>query len=303
MSRTAELTARFGDNMSESLGLRVVSPAAEAAPKAIGIASPEDGRTRDRNAGFIELSRVVPDPDQPRKTFSEESLRQLAASIKEKGLLQSIIVRWSKELGLWVIVAGERRWRAAGMAGLETINCRFVDKDLSETEIREDQLLENLQRIDLLPGEAASAYQELIQMNSWTVQQLADRLNLSKATVVRSLALLKLPEDIRKQVDEGLIAASAAYEVARLGDEGKQREMATRIVTEGLKRDETAAEVGRKSRSPAGDHKLTTTKKLKVKGAQISITWPKKVVRKQDVIAALKEALEQVLEGSGAEAA
>lgn len=302
MNRTAELTSRFGSNMSESLGLRVAATPGEAGPKTIGLASPEDGRTRDRNAGFIELERVVPDPDQPRKTFSEESLQELAASIKSKGVLQSIIVRWSAELAKWVIVAGERRWRAAKLAGLQSINCRFVDKDASAVEIREDQLIENLQRVDLLPTETAIAYKELIELNAWTMQQLADRLNVSKATVSRSLALLKLPAEILRQVDQGQLAASAAYEVTKLDDAGKQRELADRIVSEGLGRDNAAEEAGRKSRTPLGA-KLSTTKRWKVKGAQVSITWPKKNVRPKDVIEALEAALEQVRESAQADAA
>ena len=194
MSRADKLQARLAGNMSESLGVRLVTnDRQDAAAKAIAKVSPEDGRTRDRLAGHMELDRIVPDPDQPRKTVSDESIAQLAASIKKAGQLQPIRVRWSDQLGKWVIISGERRWRAANQAGLKTIACLFIDRPLTESEIRQESLIENLLREDLKPIEAAEGYKQLIDMNGWTVQQVADALNLSKGTVSKAMALLKLP--------------------------------------------------------------------------------------------------------------
>ncbi len=137
-----------------------------------------------------------------------------------------------------------------------------------------------------------------MEMNGWTIQQVAEALNITKGTVSKSLSLLKLPPDIQGQVDEGKISPSAGYEVSRLDGEVAQRELAARIVTNGLKRDETGEAVGKTARPKAKDAepKATTTKVLHVTGAKLSITWQKKTVRNKDIIDALEQALAQVRE-------
>ena len=299
MSRAEQLADRLGRNMIESLGVRPMTPESQAvAGKVIPGVSPEDGRTRDRQAGHMQLDRIMPDPDQPRKTFTEESLLQLAQSLKTAGQLQPIRVRWNADHAKWVIISGERRYRAAIIAGLKTIACLFVDRPLTESEIRQESLIENLLREDLRPIEAAQGYRQLIEMNGWTIQQVAEALNITKGTVSKSLSLLKLPPDIQAQVDEGKISPSAGYEVSRLAGDAAQRELAARIVTDGLKRDETGEVVGKTSRPKAKDAepKATTTKVLHVTGAKLSITWQKKTVRNKDIIDALEQALAQVRE-------
>jgi ParB family transcriptional regulator, chromosome partitioning protein len=297
MSRAEQLAQRLERNMSESLGVRLVTSEGQGvAGKVIPLTSPEDGRTRDRQAGHMELDRIMADPDQPRKTFSDESLEQLARSLKSAGQLQPIRVRWNGEHAKWVIISGERRYRAAALAGLKTIACLFVDRELTESEIRQESLIENLLREDLRPIEAAQGYRQLMEMNGWTINQVAEALNITKGTVSKSLSLLKLPDDIKAQVDEGKITPSAAYEVSRLEGENAQRELASRIVTEGLKRDETGEAVGKTARPKAtkDEAKTTTTKVLNVSGAKLSITWQKKTVRNKDIIDVLEEALFQV---------
>ncbi|MFO0888314.1 MAG: ParB/RepB/Spo0J family partition protein [Isosphaeraceae bacterium] len=297
MNRAEKLQQRLAGNMSESLGVRLVTNGAQdAAEKGIASVSPEDGRTRDRLAGHMEIDRIIPDPDQPRKTFPEESISQLAESLKKAGQLQPIRVRWSEAHAKWIIISGERRYRAAMKAGLKTIACLFVDRPLTESEIRQESLIENLLREDLRPIEAAEGYKQLIDMNGWTVQQVADALNVSKGTVSKALSLLKLPPDIQAQVEEGSISPSAAYEVSRLPDEGAQRELATRIVTDGLKRDEAGDAVGKtaRPRAKAPEAKPSTTKVILVDGAKVAVTFPKKAVRTNDLVRALEEALMQV---------
>jgi ParB family chromosome partitioning protein len=299
MSRAEQLAQRLDRNMSESLGVRIATPEAQGvAARVIPTVSPEDGRTRDRQAGHMELDRIIPDPDQPRKTFTEESLQQLAQSLMTAGQLQPIRVRWSGEHAKWIIISGERRYRAALLAGLKTIACLFIDRPLTESEIRQESLIENLLREDLRPIEAAQGYRQLMELNGWTIQQVAEALNITKGTVSKALSLLKLPEDIQAQVDEGTISPSAAYEVSRLDGEEARRELAARIVTEGLKRDETGEAVGKtarpKSKGKGAEPKPTTTKVFRVTGAKLSITWQKKMVRNKDVVDALEEALGQV---------
>lgn len=301
MSRAEKLKERLAGNMQESLGVRLVK--ADDGPgqgRAIAQVSPEDGRTRDRTAGHMELERIIPDPDQPRKTFAEESIAQLAESLKKAGQLQPIRVRWNDHHGKWVIISGERRYRAAMLAGMKTIACQFVDRPLTESEIRQESLIENLLREDLKPIEAAEGYRQLIEMNAWTVQQVADALNVSKGSVSKALSLLKLPPDIRAQVDEGAISPSAAYEVSRLPGEGAQRELAARIVTEGLKRDEAGIAVGKAPRprtkaAPASPARpLSTTRHIQVEGARVTVNFASGEVRPGDLARVLEEALAQV---------
>jgi ParB family chromosome partitioning protein len=300
-TRAEKLVERLAGNMSESLGVRLATPAGQggtAPARGIPAVSPEDGRTRDRLAGHMEVERIIPDPDQPRKFFSDESLGQLAASLKKTGQLQPIRVRWSEEHAKWVIISGERRYRAALLAGLKTVACQFCDRPLTESEIRQESLIENLLREDLRPIEAANGYQQLMELNGWTMQQVADALNVSKGAVSKALSLLKLPEDIQEQVEQGAISPSSGYEVSRLKDESAQRELAARIVSEGLRRDEAGEAVGKMPRLKEGrkpaEKPPTTTKVLSISGARLSITWPKKTVDTSDIIWTLEEALAQV---------
>lgn len=300
MSRAEKLAERLAGNMNESLGVRLVTPEGREAAGGRGIpsVSPEDGRTRDRLAGHMEVERIIADPDQPRKFFSDESIAHLAASLKKTGQLQPIRVRWSPEHAKWVIISGERRYRAALLAGLKTVSCLFSDKPLTESEIRQESLIENLLREDLRPIEAANGYQQLMDLNGWTMQQVAEALNVSKGAVSKALALLKLPEDIQEQVEQGTISPSSGYEVSRLKDAESQRELATRIVSEGLRRDDAGVAVGKTARpkaaAKAAEAKPSTTKVFVVADAKLSITWPKESVNTEDVIRVLEAALDEL---------
>jgi ParB family chromosome partitioning protein len=305
-SRADKLAERLAGNMNESLGVRLATPESQGvAARAIPTVSPEDGRTRDRQAGHMEIDRIIPDPDQPRKFFSDESLAQLAESLKKTGQLQPIRVRWSAEHAKWVIISGERRYRAATLAGLKTVSCVFSERPLTESEIRQESLIENLLREDLRPIEAANGYRQLMELNDWTIQQVAEALNITKGTVSKALSLLKLPEDIQDQVEQGSISPSSGYEVSRLKDEASQRELANRIVNEGLRRDEAGEAVGKtaRPREKVAEKRLTTTKVFNVSGARLSITWQKKTIRTKDIMQVLEEALAQLRTGVESDAA
>jgi ParB family chromosome partitioning protein len=286
--------------MSESLGVRK-PPANGQSPMAVHDAipreGPEEGRLRDRQAGRIELSRIMPDPEQPRKTFPEESLKQLAQSLRTAGQLQPIRVRWSPEHGKWIIVSGERRFRAACLAGLQTIACQFIDRPLSEVEIRQQSLIENLQREDLRPIEASRGYEQLMIESGWSVRELAESLGISAGTVSKALSLLRLPADIQTLVEEGSLSAAAAYEISRLEGDESQRELAHRVLNEGLRRDDASREAGKKGRPRKGKGRApcpVTSKTLALSGAKITITWSRESVTLEEVLAALNEALELV---------
>jgi ParB family chromosome partitioning protein len=307
MSKAAEsLQRRFGQNLSESLGVRAGSLGAGGG---IGPApgmvfpretSPDDGRTRARDAGHMEIDRIVPDPDQPRKEFSDDAIDRLSASLVKHGQLMPIRVRWNADLGKWVVISGERRYRAAMKAGLKTVACVFADNGLSPSEILQEQIVENLLREDLKPIEQARAYRQLMDLHGWTAKELAGELQVSQGAVSKSLSLLTLPVELQEQVDGGSIPATAAYEVAKVEDKAVQREIARRIVDEDLTRD-AAAEVVRqaagkssKTKGRGGVPGRGSVRLFKVAGAKVAVTFPRKTIRDEDVLAALEEAAEQV---------
>src|SRR5262245_7495776 len=131
------------------------------------------GVTKSRNSVEIPVDRVQADPDQPREDFDEESLHRLADSLRQRGQLQPIRVRWDEDRQHYVILVGERRWRAAQMAGLPSLSCIIVEGDLGEAERLSIQLIENALREDLKPIEQAKAYRTLMEAHGWSGNQLA----------------------------------------------------------------------------------------------------------------------------------
>jgi len=155
----------------------------------------------------ISLSLVDANPYQPRKVFNEESLQELAESIKQHGILEPVLLR--KNVGRYQIVSGERRVRAAKKVGLNEIEARVFDL-LSDKTMAEWAIIENIQREDLDPIEAANAYQQLLESHGYTHEDLASKLNKSRTAVTNSLRLLKLPEQVKKWIGEGKLSATVA---------------------------------------------------------------------------------------------
>jgi ParB family chromosome partitioning protein len=308
MSKAAEsLQRRFGSNLSESLGVRAGMASGGAPPPGAfpRETSPDDGRTRARDAGHMEIDRIVPDPDQPRKEFSDDAIDRLAASLLKHGQLMPIRVRWDAAIGKWLVISGERRYRAALRAGLKTVACVFADDGLSPSEVLQEQIIENLLREDLKPIEQARAYRQLMDLHGWTAKELSGELHVSQGAISKSLSLLTLPAELQGQVDDGAIPATAAYEVAKVEDRAVQREIARRIVDEDLTRD-AAAEVvreasgkparpgGPKAKGRGGTPARGSTRIYKAAGARVAVTFPRKSVRDEEVLAALEEAARQV---------
>lgn len=243
----------MNDRLAESMGVRPESDKSNLAPQT----SPRDiGRRPLRNAGKLAIDQVQTDPQQPRVEFDDEAIDRLAQSIRDKGQLSAIHVRWSESRGKWLIIAGERRYRAAVRAGLPTIDCYFHEGELTPSEILEQQLIENLLREDLQPMEEARAFEKLVQLNDWSGKQLAEVLHIPQSKVTRSLALLTLPTDLQQQVAEGVIPARAAYELTKLPSVTSQREVLERAMTQGLTTRQVAADVrkrkGRRRPQPKG---------------------------------------------------
>jgi len=178
----------------------------------------------------VAVSAIAPNPHQPRKHFDEESLAALAASVRELGVLQPILVR---EVGDgYELIAGERRWRAAKRAGLPTIP--VVVKDADDLASLEQAVVENLHSQDLNPLEEAAAYQQLLEDFGMTHEQLAERVGKSRVTITNTLRLFQLPPTIQKLVSEASITAGHARALLGTPDRAFQEALARRIVAEGL---------------------------------------------------------------------
>lgn len=174
----------------------------------IGEDTTEDAVVQDvKNLRHIPIELLQPSPNNPRKLFVPEELADLARSIREKGLLQPLVVR-TLPSGLFEIVAGERRWRAAQQAGIHELPA--VVRELSDGEALEIALIENIQRTDLNPLEEARAYSQLMSEFSYTQQQLADSVGKSRSHVANTLRLLTLPEPVRIRIEKGELTAGHA---------------------------------------------------------------------------------------------
>ncbi len=186
----------------------------------------------------VPLGKIEPRADQPREYFDEEKLEELAQSIREHGLIQPITVR-PVDGGYYQIIAGERRWRAARLAGLSQVPVNIIDADDRKTA--ELALIENLQREDLNPIEEAKGYRALIEGFKLTQEQAADRVGKSRPAVANALRLLKLPEEVQELLEAGKLSTSQARAVAELSDRDAQAELARRAANEGLSVRETTA--------------------------------------------------------------
>ena len=260
------------------------------------------GVVRSKDVSEIAIDRIDRDPSQPREEFDPEGLERLAQSLQQRGLLQPIRVRWDAENERYVIICGERRWRAAKMAGLKSLACVIVEKDLSQQERLAIQLVENALREDLRPIEQARSYQLLMEAQGWTVRQLAAELSIHHGQVVRALSLLDLPQPVQDQVEQGTLAPATAYEISKVEDETTQRELAVRVVEEGLSRDETIEAVraaqkrparNQKGRGAARKKKLPTSRTLKAEGCKITIE-NRRGLDDRIVLAALKAAAQDL---------
>lgn len=229
--------AHIESHLLESMDNRDNAPAPRLAPTP---QAKDIGRRPLPGFGTLEIDQVIPDPEQPRTDYSQDTLNRLAESIRAHGQLAPIRVRWSDNLAKWVIVAGERRWRATKLAGLPTIECHFHTGELTRSEVLEQQLIENLLREDLKPVEEARAYASLMELNGWNGKQLAQQLHVPSSQVSRALALLRLPEDIRRRVDVGEISARTAYELSKLEDDPQQPLLADRLMAGHFTHEEAA---------------------------------------------------------------
>lgn len=189
--------------------------------------------TTESGSGAVELkiSELEPNREQPRREFDEKAMAELADSIAQHGLLQPLLVR-PLFGGGYQIVAGERRWRAARMAGLSEVPA--VVREMSDHEVMELALIENLQREDLTPLEEANGYQTLLDKYGMTQEEVAKTVGKSRPAVANALRLLHLPEAIREMVERGELSAGHARTLLAFPDEASMLEAAKKAVEQGL---------------------------------------------------------------------
>ena len=174
-----------------------------------------------KQAVELRLSQIVPNRDQPRKIFDDAALRELAESIKQHGLIQPLLVRPMSD-GSYQIVAGERRWRASRLAGLERVP--VVIKEMADSEVMELALIENLQREDLNPIEEAEGYKTLMDTYSLTQEQVADRVGKSRSAVANALRLIGLYDAEKEALQNGEITAGHARALMSIPDKELRRQ-------------------------------------------------------------------------------
>ncbi len=217
----------------------------------------------------ILIADVIVDP-QVRREFDLTPLNELAASLKESGQQQPILVRQrGNKFGL---IFGERRLRAAQLAGWTKIRAIVTQVDLTESEIVQRQLIENMQRVDLCPLEVAKGMRQLMELNGMKAGVVATRLGVSAATVTKHLGLLKLPEAIQAKVASGKIAPSAAYELSRVSDDVDRDQLAEDLVAGRINRDGLAGAIKARSKSDKPKQSEVTTRVTALLGGGRTVT-------------------------------
>lgn len=238
MGKFESMMTGAGANIAESMGgTRLqggMSSAPTPTPSFAEVPARLQGVAKMKGAVEIPVEKIHRDPNQPREEFEEEGLKRLAESLRTKGQLQPIRVRWDEGQGGYLIVCGERRWRAARMAGLATLSAVVIEGEIDAGELLAVQLIENCLREDLRPIEQARAYRALMESKGWSIRQLAAELALDHSGVAKALTLLELPPVVQAEVDQGNLLPTTAYELTKIPDSVEQEELARRAVVEKL---------------------------------------------------------------------
>ncbi|MCU0505691.1 MAG: ParB/RepB/Spo0J family partition protein [Chloroflexi bacterium] len=229
---------------------RRLSEEGELSPAIVGLLSPE-GDKKSFGVRNVPTERVDPSPDQPRLAMDQDSLDDLTASVREHGILQPILVRPAAG-GRYQIVAGERRWRAARMAGLDAVPALIEELD-DETAL-EISIIENLQREDLSPLDEALMYERMIHEHGYSVRRLAQKLGKDKGYLENRLRLADAPPEVKELVSVRKDTLSAAYELMKVSDAKKRKRLADQVARGELSLVKLKERIdGRRSRRPVAD--------------------------------------------------
>lgn len=218
-------------------GLDSLIPDNKPANKSADLQTSSDSKESELNSGeqMMKINMVEPNRDQPRKNFEEDALLELSDSIKQFGILQPLLVRKRKDY--YEIIAGERRWRAAKMAGIKEIP--VIIKDYTEQEIIEIGLIENIQRENLNPIEEAMAFKRLLEEFNLKQDEVAERVSKSRTAVTNSMRLLKLNEKVQQMIVDDMISTGHARALLAIDDKILQYDLANKIFDEKLSVRET----------------------------------------------------------------
>lgn len=246
---------------------------------------------------MIPVDKIDPNPEQPRTEFGD--LTELTASIAEKGVLEPLLVKPSRLNGRWMIIAGERRWRAARQAGLKEVPC--VEMEVDEGAIAEIALIENMQRKDLTVWEEADGLLSLCERFGYTHEEVARKVGKSRSTVTEALSIAAIPADVRELCRQADVSAkSMLLQIVRQPDEEGMRRLAKQITSRGLTRDD-AREVRRQEMGPriTPEQKPFTFKySSPAKEFSLEIRFRRSQVEAEDVAAALRSAARSIQGGN-----
>jgi ParB/RepB/Spo0J family partition protein len=211
-----------------AVAARRLSEERELGPAVIGLLSPE-GPNRNLGVRHVPVSRIEANPDQPRMTFEQSALDELSASIKEHGILQPVLLRPFGDSGHYQLIAGERRWRAAKAAGLDSIPAMI--EEIDDDTALEIAIIENLQREDLSPLEEATMYDRMVKDHGYSIRRLAQKLGKDKGYLENRLRLADAPEEIRELVSLRKDTLSHAYELMKVEDPKKRKRLAAQVAS------------------------------------------------------------------------
>jgi ParB family transcriptional regulator, chromosome partitioning protein len=205
---------------------RRLSEERELSPAIVSLLSSSDQPTRSVGVRIIPVDRIEPNPQQPRLAFNEETLQELSASVKEHGILQPILVR-PLAGGRYQLIAGERRWRASKLAGLDTIPALI--EDIDDDTALEIAIIENLQREDISPLDEAAMYDRMVHEHGYSIRKLADKLGKDKGYLENRLRLADAPTEVRELVSLRKDTLSHAYELMKVEDPKKRKRLADQV--------------------------------------------------------------------------
>jgi ParB family chromosome partitioning protein len=248
---------------------------------------------------LIAVDKLDPNPEQPRVEIG--SLEELTDSIKEKGVLEPLLVKPSGLSGRWMIIAGERRWRAAREAGLREVPC--IEMDVDDRAVAEIALIENMQRKDLTAWEEADGLKALCERFNYTHEEVARKVGKSRSTVTEALSIAAIPEAVRERCRHADIASkSLLLEIVRQPDEASMEQLATEIIARGMTRDDARA--SRRAYTKGSGEKATSNPYVfryssPRKDFKLELRFRRTQVSSEDVLAALGRVVDE-LKATGA---
>jgi ParB family transcriptional regulator, chromosome partitioning protein len=247
---------------------------------------------------MIPVEQIRPNPDQPRKALGD--LRELAESIREKGILEPLLVRFVPREDCYYIISGERRYHAARAAALREVPC--IEKTADDAETLEIGLIENIQRKDLTPFEEADGLHRLSTQFEYTHEDVAKKIGKARSSVTETLSLRNIPDSLRRKcIEQGIVSKSLLLQIARQPSEKKMAEMFRRILQGGLTRDEARRERREDQAGPQRPQPFIFHFEPQNESFKFRIQFKKSHVSRDELISTLREILAQ-LEGSSSEA-